>query len=282
MKQHLPQDDVTLESLAQQLRVISLESSNDTQLLKAETARMPRFINDIKSFITRRLNPFSVDVRTVDSRKLEAAVRGQLFTKISSLGVFVPSGFEGKWLPYIALLDKSQSSVNGLYFDLLIPFEKYLAAVLTTAESLKDLSIPTPLARYKSADTAELSKEFAKFFGAGNGTEAVLGDVIERLPDIPTVTRDLNAVNVEFAKIDRRALLKRVENITDLLDKLIDNIKNHPDEYQMSATSVKIISELALYMAREVEYYTIHGYFLEAFTTSVDDSYKRLAAALTR
>lgn len=282
MKQHIPQDAVTLESLEQQIRVISLESVSDTQMLKAETGRLPRFISDVKSFITRHLNPFSVSVKTVDARKLDTLTRGQLYTKLAALGVFVPSGFTGKWLPYIELLAKSQQTVNNLYHGLLIPFEKYLASVLTNAEALKNLSVPSELARYKASDTVELSKEFAAFFGKSNSTEATFGDVAERIADIQTVARNLNEVNLEFAKIDRRALLKRVENITEMLDGLVSNIKQYPDEYAMSASSVKLISDLSLFMAREVEYYTIHGYFLEAFTTSVDDSFKRLAQAISR
>ena len=282
MKQHIPQEDVTLESLEQQLRVISLESVADSQVLRAETTRLPRFINDVKVFIKRRLNPFSVSPKTIDGRKLEMAIRGQMITRVAPLGVFVPSGFKGKWLPYIELLEKSQKVNDNLYHGLLIPFEKYLASVLTNSDRLKDLSIPAELSKYQSSDTVELNKEFAAFFDNSNSTEATFGDVVDRLTDIPTITRNLNNVNVEFAKIDRRALLQRVENVTDMLDSLIENIKNHASEYEMSATAVRTVSDLSMYMAREVEFYTIHGYFLESFTTSVDDSYKRLVQSLSR
>jgi len=44
---------------------------------------------------------------------------------------------------------------------------------------------------------------------------------------------------------------------------------------------LKQLTDLTYFMAREVEFYSTVGYFLQAFTTSVNDSYKGLESALT-
>lgn len=282
MKEFFPAEEITMESLERNARVISMESGLVSQTLKATPSRLPAFVEDVKQFLKRHLNPFSVSVKQVDGRRLEALLRTNDYLKVSNLGVFIPTGFQGKWLDYVKLLSTSQQSINVLNNELLIPFEQFLSTVLTSSDRLKNLSVPQALMRYKEADTEALGREFAKFFGNSGNTEATFGDVVERNADLAEVTRGLNETNVQFAHIDRKILLKRVENITEMLDLLMNNIKQYPDEYQISGPTVQTLSALTLAMARQVEYYTVHGYFLEAFTTAVADSYKRLEKALSR
>jgi hypothetical protein len=277
-----PNATVTLESLSHQRTVIGLESAGLSQAMSAAVNKLPHFLEDVKKFITSRLNPFSSNITLVDSRKLEARFRTIDYVSASNLGVFVPAGFNGNWLDYIQVLNKSQKVLDNLRDGLLKPFEVYVAQLLNSPEHLRDNSIMPQLARYKSPDFKGLDKEFSTFFNKTQSTESTYGEVVKRHADLPLITRDLNEVNTRFASIDRTVLIKQVTSISDLLGMLINNIKESREEYVVSGTTMKALTDLTFFMAHEVEYYTTHGYFLDTFSLSVKDSYKRLERSVER
>ncbi len=277
------EDEVTLESLHRQRNVITLESNAPSQAIAAMTSRLPKFLADVKDFIGRHIRPFGQSVNLVDSRKLEARFKTLDYITASNLGVFVPGGFKGQWLPYTEVLNRSQAIIDVLRKDLLNPFETHLSVLLTDHSHLRDNNLGGSLSRYKKNDLEALKKDFNKFFtGNLSVTDATYGDVVGRHADLPQVSKTLNDINLRFAAVDRTDLLKQVDRISEYLGTLIHNLENHPDEYTISAAMLQALVNLTYTMAGEVEYYTVHGYFLDAFTVSVRDSYKHLEKAVIR
>lgn len=275
-------NSISLEDLNHQRVVIGLESVGASQTLSASASKLPRFLDEIKGFVLSKLNPFKHSVDLVDSRVIEEKFRQIDYIQASNLGVVVPVGFKGTWLDYVAVLGDSQKVVSAMRDGLLKPFEVFLAEMLNSPDQLRSNTINPQLARYKSNTMEPLKIEFAKFISNGSKTEATYGDVVKRHNDLPLVTRNLNDINTAFASIDRSVLIKQVTSISDLLDKLITNIKEDPETYVISGTCLKSLTDLTYFMAREVEYYTTHGYFLETFTLSVKDSYAMLKQAVDR
>lgn len=273
---------ISLEDLNHQRVVIGLESSVISQTLSATASKLPRFLDEIKGFVQSKLNPFKHSIDLVDSRVIEEKFRQIDYIQASNLGVVVPVGFKGTWLDYVAVLADSQKVVSSMRDGLLKPFETYIAELLNNPDHLRSNSVNPQLARYKSNTMEPLKVEFAKFIGNGSKTEASYGDVVKRHNDLPLVTRGLNDINTAFASIDRSVLIKQVTSISDLLDRLITNIKEEPEAYVISGACLKSLTDLTYFMAREVEYYTTHGYFLETFTLSVKDSYAMLKQAVDR
>lgn len=274
---------VSLEDLMHQRTVLSLESGVLSQTLSATTDRLPRFLADVKQFVADRLSLHKSNIDLVDSRKLESRFKTLDYVSASNLGVFVPAGFTGTWLDYIQVLQRSQKTLDVLRDGLLKPFENYVSMLLTTPDHLRDNSVHPQLARYKSPDIEGLKKSFKEHFSAKTQeTESTYGEVVKRHADLPLVTRDLNEVNTSFARIDRTVLHKQVTSISDMLGQLILNFKEDPENYVVSGVTLKALTDLTYFMAQEVEYYSTHGHFLDNFTVSVKDSYKRLEKALDR
>lgn len=276
-----PDEVVTLESLTRQHGVISMEAMGLGQTFSAVTAKLPRFAHDVKSFLTTTLNPFAPKTILVDSRKLESLFRQVDYVKASPLSVYVPAGFAGYWTDYIDVLENGQAVLNSMQSELIKPFEMWLGLVLNSPDMLKDLTPPAGIARFKAPDLEKLRKDFGRFNTGTSNTESTYGRVVKRHADIPLITRDLNNVNQHFASISRADLIKQVTSITKLLDTLLENAKRYPEEYQVSGPNAKLLADMTYYVAQEISFYTTFGYFLEAFTRAVDDSYKRLVNTLS-
>jgi len=275
-------EQVTFESLSHQRTVIGLEALNVSQTLNAFTGRLPEFLDGAKQFIAGVLSPASPKPQLVDSRKLEHLMRDVDYVSAAPLRVFVPVGFNTTWLQYIELLAQAQKVLDDLQKGLLKPFETWIGTLLMRPDALRAVSFTPDLARYKAPDLDGLKQAFANSFDKSGKTESTYGAVIKRHGDLPMVTRNLNDVNGKYASINRKELLKQVTDISVLLDKLITNIKEDPETYQVSGPVLKQLTDLTYFMAREVEFYSTVGYFLQAFTTSVDDSYKNLTNILSK
>jgi hypothetical protein len=283
MKKHFSTEDViTLEGLDRQRTTISLESNNPSEVLSANPNKLPGFLADIKNFVLTRLNPFKHHIDLVDSRFIEEKFRNIDYIQASQLGVITPVGFKGTWLNYMAVLAESQAQVTNLQTGLLKPFELYLSELLNTPDHLRANSVGSQLAKFKPNKPSVLKAKFAGFIGTGGSTESTYGEVVKRHADLPLVTRELNEINTRFASIDRTVLIKQVNSVSGMLDTLIGHIKEDPETYVISGACLKALTDLTYYMAEEVEFYTIHGYFLETFTLSVKDSYAMLKKSVDR
>lgn len=274
-------EQVTFESLSHQRTVIGLEAMTLSQTLNASTNRLPEFLAGAKQFIAGMFSPSSPKPQLVDSRKLEREIRDVDYVSAAPLRVFVPAGFNTTWLQYIELLAQSQRVLDDLQRGLLKPFETWISTLLMRPDTLRAVSFTPDLARYKAPDLDALKENFAASFDKSGKTESTYGAVIKRHADLPLVTRNLNDVNSHYGAINRRDLLKQVNDISALLDKLLHNMKEDPETYQISGPVLKQLTDLTYFMAREVEFYSTVGYFLQAFTVSVDDSYKNLERILS-
>ena len=105
-------EQISLESLDRQHRIISLESTNLSQTLSAVTDRLPGFLVDVKHFITNTMNPFASTTGLVNSHTLEARLRNVDFLLVAGLAVDTPPGFRAKWLDYIQALNQGQAVLD--------------------------------------------------------------------------------------------------------------------------------------------------------------------------
>lgn len=270
-------EQISLESLDRQHRIISLESTNLSQTLSAVTDRLPGFLVDVKHFITNTMNPFASTTGLVNSHTLEARLRNVDFLLVAGLAVDTPPGFRAKWLDYIQALNQGQAVLDIFQATALKPFETWLGTLINSPDLLRSVGSAPSLMRYKAPDLDGIKAAMAKCFDPKSGdVSATVGDVVSRSADIPVVTRQLNDINSRFATIDRKVLIRQVTAITELLDALIAGIKEDPEGLPVSGATLKTLTEMTFNMAREVEFYSAHAYAVESFTQSVKDSYKRL------
>lgn len=283
MKKHFATDDeVSLESLARQRHVISLESGAPSQVMSASADKLSGFLSDIKTFVMTKLNPFKHHIDLVDSRFIEDKFKNIDYVQASQLGVVTPVGFKGNWLEYIKVLAESQAHVSNLQTGLLKPFEMFLSDMLNSPDHLRGNSVSPQLAKIKTGQASAFKEKFANFVTNAGNTEATYGDVVKRHAELPVVSHALNEVNTQFASIDRSVLIKQVTSISNMLETLTNNIQEDPENYVISGAILKSLTDLTFFMATEVEFYTIHGYFMETFTLSVKDSYAMLRSSVDR
>ena len=136
----LTEETVTLESLTKQHRTIGLEAANLSQVFSAATDRLPALVEDARTFIATTLNPFAPKPALVDSQRLEKELQGVDYLSLADVALFVPAGFKGRWLDYVALLSDSQAVLDQLVNGLLIPYERYLGQLLNHPAQLKALN----------------------------------------------------------------------------------------------------------------------------------------------
>lgn len=265
------------DSLRIQRDLISLEARNPVSALKALTGRLPNFVASIKDFVLGTLGGEEAKVSLVNTSRLERKFRTYHYADASALAVYVPPGLNVTYLEYLKALELSQDIVDGLMRETLEPFNQWLAKLLTNPEGLSTIRATVRIPGFKEHDLNRAKKEISKCFSKNNTTvKRTYGDVIERHSDLPLVSEGLNKLNERLGKIRRKDLIKKVTEITQSLDLLLERTKQDPETYKVSGATMSAISKLAYTVGEEVEFYSVYSFQLQALTQAVEDSIERL------
>lgn len=277
---HFNFDDaqVSLESLELDKTRVSLEAGVFSQALSTTATGFSQFFDKAKLFFARAFDQKAGQFRQLNSSELERLTRPLNYLDLVQLKVHVPIGFNTSYLAYAKLLGEAQEHAEQLQNGLLKPFAQYLGEVINDPDRLRALGSSGFKRSFANCD--QFKRRFEHALNHKGRVQATLGDVLTKIGEIPEVTRLGNNVAGRYTGIDNAQLTKQLASITELLDVLIEALKEDPDNYKASGATIKLLSETVYDIAREVEFYSFLGYQIKTYTEAVGDTWVDLVRFL--
>lgn len=264
-----------LNSLRLTNEMIAMEAFSVSDLSGLLKRAFPQMVDDLKSFIGIA-SPLQEAIQLTPQARafVNDVVKKHSYVDTAPLAAWVPEGMTCTYLEYLPVLQASVDHAEKIVNETLIPYCTFLARVLTNKED----QLSTQAYNYAGLDKIRdgLQAENAKCFKHGSSQAQVsMSDVVKRNNDWETVLHTSNALLDKMNKVDRKALNKKIEESTDLLDKLIRKIK-HDDLTAVSPQVVETLSNGAYQVGKELEFFSVTYYrtlsFVEAVNKTVTNS----------
>lgn len=270
-----------------QLARISLESETAgfAKLSTDVAGLLQQFVGNVKNFMTDLLVPMQNDVKFdfVPDSKLNNVIDAVNFVSISPLLISIPPGVSVKMHTFIDALEQSQSIADRLVVDTLKPALVYFSHLLAMPESLSNVA-PTPEALRIKMHTTEI--EAAKK-ATGNcysttytNTRRSMGDLFDNRKDWRECNNRMQALCERLAKNPPTAIVADVNQLTEVMDRLIIRMKQKPDEYSVTGSTSDLMSKIAFEVGQEVEFYAAYSYMLQSAMSAMKDNIKQLKQTL--
>lgn len=272
-----------LHELRRQRDIISLEAVSGEGALGTAASRLPSFFTSAKSFFSKHLGEpitdfFAKKDLTFFARKIQKTP----YADLRPIQVSVPAGLKVDYLTYITTLLNSTTAIRSLKFDILVPYAAWLSNKLGNPSSLASNSNTLNIQGYKPHDIEELEKLINDCFVAPQAVQTATmayGTALKRNTDWTLIAEQMALLEQEFDEKGHKEIVKFVDHTSELLHKLIARIEEDKkkEEYKLSPTTMKAMSETTYAIACEIEFYGLLRHRVKELNVSL----KAAAAKVT-
>lgn len=270
---------MTIKSLQLNSERIALEAFIVSDLAALVKKTFPMILDNFKGLLSFATPIEAAIALTPEARSfMNNVVRKHSYMDVAPMSAWVPEGFSGTYLDYLPSLEAQVTHAESIVNGTLGPFTGFLAKVLTNYDD----QIATQAVSYTGLNKLReaLEADNAKHYRKGSTkAQVAVGDVVKRNADWETVLHTTDQLSMRMNKIDRKALTKKLDEATDLLDRLIKQIKNNKMDH-LTPEVVTTLSNGAYQVAKEVEFYSIVYYRVLAFTDAVSKTVKNTQSIL--
>jgi DNA-binding FrmR family transcriptional regulator len=192
------------------------------------------------------------------------------------LSAFTPEGLAVPYLQYLSALAASVQHVARMPEEVLYPFSKYVAAIVSNSEMASSSQrIDQPYAQLQGQRQA-LNAQIGKCFQNGSRrTERQLGEVISRNADWAEVLHQCDSLATAINKIDRKALDRKIKECVELLSAVQRKIEAQAFG-DMSSQVANGLANGTFQVASELEFYSVTHFRLDALATAVAKTLEHL------
>lgn len=259
--------------------------------LSMESMAQEGFIGDFAGFVSNVFNAFRntgnyLQVRgfaksaqttplTKENKKFLELVGSVPFTEMRQIRAYVPEGMSCTYLEILDQLVESSEYLKGLYAQVVHPYSLYLARFLSDKNtSLSPESKRFEYAKLEEARDARIA-EFTKLYKSDSyKTESTIGLVINRNADWNEVLLKQKTVIANLEAVDRKALKREIDQCTDYLALIADNIKRSGQNTRPEAA--ERLSLGAYQVAKEIEYFSNTYYRALSVNAAIDKTVENL------
>lgn len=273
---------MTIESIARQRRMISLESNTLSNALSAATDRLPTYVADVKSFLfTLFASEPTIAPRDLGKPETITLLKKIPYVTLQSNIVYVPPGLSVPYLELAKALADCEPVATGLYNDILIPFDKWISALLSNPEKLSSITTAN-IPGLKLHNLERSVKELAACFHAPQTqTEVSFGNAFKRVSDVDTAADLLNKTVIKASHRTYSDVREAVNFITQHIDTLIRRINENPETYKLSGSVTAALADITHNMAIHCEFYSGFQYQLLSTVKAFKDTEVKLKEDLT-
>lgn len=265
----------------------SFQVSQELSLLN----NSPRDVNAAMSSFTEKLKGFfekdATEEQLIGTNRIPnpnsiiRSLRKASYADLRTLPVQVPPGLSSSYLAYLESLDEAVTITEGLMDNVLTPFSRWLAIGLSNPDSLNSLNAGRRIQDFKPHQIDKASLALGKHFAKGKTHhERKFGDVFDRNGDVEAVYKKANDTASRFLKTSRKDVMKKVGEVTDLLDTLTKRIEEDEANYKTSSVTRDLIAKLSFTLAQEVEFYAVVGYQLTSLSVALNETEKRIQSVI--
>jgi hypothetical protein len=270
--------------LIQQGKVISVEAFAGIEPAKI-LGRFPDFFSGVMSSAGAALSSLHHAAATAftDTGEFRRFLTKNSYAKLMEREVFAPNGFTGTYLEYLAKLKPELDIALKVPSEVLKPFQRYVSALSSEPNKLASIN---PASIPKIGSGIEIHKETANLEhlsqekNPGNpGAKITYKEAVARNNDWATVLKEIEDIDKRIEATNPKEFLEEVGVTGDILNKLIERIKEQPDTYHTSATQLDALASLVMEVARAVEFYAAVIYLYNRFRHAVHESRSTLLQA---
>jgi hypothetical protein len=253
--------------------------------LSMESIAQEGFIGDFSSFVKNIFGAFRntknyLEVRgftksaettpfTKQNKKFLELVNGVPFTEIRQLRAFKPEGMQCTYLVMLDALLETSEYLKGLYAHVVLPYSLYLASFLSNPDTA--MSSESKWFEYAKLEEARDRRiaQFTKLYKSDSyKTDTTIGEVIMRNADWNEILLKQKTIIANLEAIDRKALKREIDQCTEYLAMIADNIKNNSAKTRPEAA--ERLSLGAFQVAKEMEYFSNSYYRALGLNAAID------------
>lgn len=201
------------------------------------------------------------------------------YIALREVDIFVPPGLDVDYLTWLEALGYNQVIADAVVEDCLTPAVRYYALLVAMPENLDSKTVQRHIAdiRLFRKEIEKAKKEVSQCYAKNdNTTRRRFGACFDRLADWKTAADSLTALNTRLAAHPPSELVKKVNELSEIIDRLIIGIKAKPEVYRLSGATASSLSELSLEIAQVAEFYAAHVYLMQTANGVFTDNIERL------
>lgn len=267
-------------SIKTQYEMIALESATAVMAPAGTIARLPDFFAAAKKTI---FSFFKTDSKYVafDGR----AYRNQLdqlthtdYNVLRGLEFPVPPGLRVPFITYSTALYTASTHTAEIQTKLLDPFASWLRARLGAPITLASLSTPMVLDKKLLSSLDDDIVAIGEMFQSNGVIQAKrpYEQIVRANSEWRLVMEQIGQANALFTDKGRALMIRSAEEITDLLDRLIDRHQSDSETYKMSGANLKSLASATYAVASSIEKYALIRTRLLELTVATEDCMAQL------
>lgn len=198
------------------------------------------------------------------------------YASLRETKVFVPTGLGVSYKTYLTVLEAPVEINEKLLKEILTPFSRWLAEALTDPDKLGRVS-PSSMRDFKPHNLDKALEELGECFDKGsNQNQVPFKQAFARNADVKDVLADAETLTGRFIAIDRKQVMRKVDEISANMDVLFARLEDPESGYDLNRNTEKLLSQLLFTMGQEVEFYGSIAYQLTQVTVSLQNTVDNL------
>lgn len=246
-----------LNQLRLQSDVIALEALAGNQALTQALTRLPLFLSDTKSFLNSYLAaPIKELFVKKDINWLALKIQRVNYATIRNQEMIVPPGMTSDYLTYAEALDAAVTAAAKLRIDVLNPYQRWLGQLLGNPAELTNMREGDVASGVKKSPVDSLLSKIHDCFNI-KSTDMVrtYGQAIRRNADWTPLASLSLAIQANALSDDHLAIVRQVNDISDMMDRLLSRLQENKDEYKVSGPVLAALANTAYLVAKHIEFY---------------------------
>jgi hypothetical protein len=219
-------------------------------------------------------------------KAFQSFLKANPYNKLMERRAYVPEGFKGTYLEYLTKIEKDIDTAVKVPKEVVAPFHRYVAELLSRPEKLSSVNpnqAPSiSLMKEIYVEGAAVEHQARSHNPQVAGGEALYKDVIARNTDWKEIISRTESCVTKISDSGPAKLMEEVGEVGDLLNKLIEQIKNDPEAFHTSGVTLDSLSQTVLNVARAVEYYAAVVYLFGRFQVCVNGTRLELESSVSQ
>lgn len=272
---------MSLDQLRRQRDIISLEADSGGAAMAQAASRLPAFFTSVREAISKQLNNMGdLLFGKTDLKRFALRMQRVPYASLRNEPAVVPPGLHTDLLTYGRHLTAACASVQDIDKDSLAPYAAWLQSKLGNPSSLASLTNALDIRGYKPLGIKSLQDTLNDCFLPDNVKqphEVPYGQAIRRQNDWSAIADVVSQLEHCCTEKSHRQVVQRLDDIDELVQKLLTRIKEDPEQYKLSSKTLTTLSNVSYSIATEVEFYALLRHHVREYVTAVQETQKRFA-----
>jgi hypothetical protein len=257
---------------------IALEASLTTNTQDLLRKIFPTIVSEFTGFVGRFVPSTPAVALAPNQNKFLAEVQKHSYMDIEALRAFVPEGLNVSYPKYEEALLPAVQHAAVVVDQVLSPYSTFLSQLINNDDNKFSTKSFDKVYKDLAAKRAEYNKQLGKCFkNSSHAVETTVGKVVTRNADWRPVFHSCNEMTKLINTVDRKALNKKVEECTHLLNTIISKLKKGDFE-NISPQNVENLANGAFQVASELEFFSVIYYKVLSYTTAINKTVEHCEA----